>query len=603
METNNADRAVPLLIYDGDCTFCLYWARYWQKLTGDAVSYKPYQDVSAQYPSITKAEFQRAVQYVATDGKIASGAKASFLTLSHARGKAFWLFLYCWFPGFAFISEKAYRMIASHRSFFYKVSLLLWGHNYEPPQYNIVSWVFLRALGLIYFAAFISFATQALGLIGSQGIVPLADFTNAVSNQFGVERYWLLPMLFWFNSSDLAIQLVSWGGAVLSLLLLFNIFPRISLVLLSIFYLSLIYAGQVFMTFQWDLFLLETGVLALFLFRFQVLGIWLLRWLLFRFIFVSGIVKWASGDIAWRDFSALSYHFLTQPLPTPVAWYAYYLPQSILQFGTAAALFIELFVPFLIFFPRRLRFLSAFAILILQGSILITGNYNFFNILTIALCLVLFDDAALRKIIPIRLTSYIMRRVKNIRPHMVTTFFAVSFAVFTVFISFVQFNARFIGSVPMAFIRVDAVVSPLRLVSTYGPFAVMTKERMEIVIEGSNDGINWSEYTFKYKPGDVNRPPLWNIPHQPRLDWQLWFASLGTTENNPWFMRFVQRLLENSPPVIALLEYNPFPDSPPKYVRAQYYEYRYTTNQERRKTGAWWDRRSVMLYLPEVHLR
>ena len=247
----------PVLIYDGDCGFCGYWARYWQKLTGERVAYRPYQEVAAQYPAIALADFQRAVQFIAPDGRRASAAEASFLTLSYARGKGVWLWLYRRLPGFAPLAERAYAITAAHRPAFFRISRLLWGRNFEPPRYEQVSSLFLRGFGLIYLAAFLSFAVQAQGLIGSHGIVPLAELTDAVAASAGRERFWLMPMVFWWSSSDLAIRVVCWGGVLFSLLLLGNLLPRLSLVLLYALYLSLLYAGQVFMTYQWDTFLLE----------------------------------------------------------------------------------------------------------------------------------------------------------------------------------------------------------------------------------------------------------------------------------------------------------------------------------------------------------
>ncbi|MHB1949741.1 MAG: lipase maturation factor family protein [Gammaproteobacteria bacterium] len=593
----------PLLIYDGDCGFCTYWVHYWQKLTGDKVSYLPYQDVAQDYPSVSIEEFQRAVQYVAPDGTIARAAEASFLTLSHAPGKSFWLALYRRLPGFAFFSERSYAFIAAHRDFFYRLSLLFYGKNYEPPHYDLISWIFLRALGIVFLIAFVSFGVQALGLIGSQGIIPISELVQAARDQLGWAGYWFFPMLFYFNSSDFAVQITCWGGALLSLLLIFNIWPRINLVVLYVLYLSLCSAGQMFMSFQWDMYLLETGLIAIILLTSQTLGIWLLRWLLFRFMFGGGIVKLLSGDPTWRDFTALSYYFMTEPLPTPLAWYASNLPQQFLKAATASALFIELFVPFLIFFPRRLRFISAFFILFLQTLILITGNYNFFNILTILLCLVLFDDAAVSKILPQRFTRFISSKPHIIAANKILTFMTYVFAVFTIFISLVQFYLRFGYTTPAPLLWVVDSVTPLRFVNTYGPFAIITTRRMEIIIEGSNDEINWSEYSFKYKPGDVTRPLRWNIPHQPRLDWQMWFAALGTVQSNPWFLRVMERLLQNSPPVVALLENNPFPDKPPQFLRALFYEYNFTTSEEREKTGAVWKRQLTGFYLSSVHLR
>ena len=212
----------PLLVYDGDCGFCGYWARYWQKLTGDRVEYRPYQEVAAQYPAIPQAEFQRAVQFIAPDGHHASAAEASFLTLSHARGKGFWLALYRKLPGFAAISERAYAFTAAHRPAFFRISLLMWGRNHEPPRYDLVSFLFLRLLGIVYLSAFVSFAVQAQGLIGSHGILPVAELVEGVTGSLGPERFFLLPMVFWLNDSDVAIQVVCWAGAGLSLLLVLN---------------------------------------------------------------------------------------------------------------------------------------------------------------------------------------------------------------------------------------------------------------------------------------------------------------------------------------------------------------------------------------------
>src|SRR5580658_4801938 len=229
----------PLLVYDGDCGFCGYWARYWQKLTGERVSYRPYQEVAAQYSAIPEAAFQRAVQYFTPDGQHrASAAEASFLTLSHARGKGIWLALYRKLPGFAAISELVYAFIAAHRSAFYRMSLFLWGREYAPPRYDLVSFLFLRLFGLIYFSAFVSFGVQAQGLIGSHGILPLSDLIDSTASQVGLDRFFLMPMVFWLNASDFAIQAVCWVGAGLSLLLVLNLLPRLSLFLLYILYLS-----------------------------------------------------------------------------------------------------------------------------------------------------------------------------------------------------------------------------------------------------------------------------------------------------------------------------------------------------------------------------
>jgi predicted DCC family thiol-disulfide oxidoreductase YuxK len=591
----------PLLVYDAECSFCVYWARYWEKLTGDAVRYRPYQDVAQQYPQIPIAEFRRGVQYITPDGQHASAAEASLLTLSHARGKGIWLALYRRLPGFAALAEGIYALIAAHRSASHRVTLFLWGRDYAPPRHDLVSFVFLRLLGLIYLSAFVSFGVQALGLIGSHGILPVADLVERIGGSAGIERLFAMPMLFWINASDLAIRLVCWGGAGFSLLLLFNLLPRVSLLALYALYLSLLYGGQTFMSFQWDTFLLETGFLAVLLCFAQRPGIWLLRWLLFRFMFMSGVVKLLSGDPHWWDLSALSYHFFTQPLPTPLAWYAAHLPAPLLRFATGGVFFIELLLPFLIFCPRRLRFTAGFGILLLQGCIIITGNYNWFNLQAMLLCLLLFDDAALEKCLPRRLVHALSRRGRP-RTSTAASVMVCAWGLVLVFLSLVEMDMRFGGSPPAALREMDRLIEPLRMTSSYGLFAVMTTERDEIIIEGSDDGAEWRPYEFRYKPGDVGRRPAWNIPHQPRLDWQMWFAALDDPRRVNWFPHFLERLLENEPCVTDLLESNPFAAKAPRYIRAQFYDYTFSGGEDLRK-GLWWRRRSVGLYFPVVRLK
>ena len=542
------------------------------------------------------------MQFIAPDGHVASAAEASVPDLEPRTRQGILLALYRNLPGFATISELAYAFIAAHRPAFFHASLLLWGRNHEPPRYDLVSFLFLRLLGLVYLSAFVSFAVQAQGLIGSHGILPVAELVDDLAGRLGPQRFFLVPMLFWINDSDVAVQAIGWVGAGLSLLLVFNLLPRLSLFLLYALYLSLFYAGQTFMSFQWDTFLLETGFVAILMSLATTPGIWLSRWLLFRFMFMSGVVKLLSDDPNWRNLSALSYHFLTQPLPTPLAWYAAQLPPGALKFATGGTFFVELILPFLIFCPRRLRFLSAFGILLLQGFILITGNYNWFNLQTMLLCLPLFDDAAVREILPRRLVRLPQSRAENQTPRRVVTVVVTALAVLIVFCSLVQMDERFGGRPPEVAQAVDNLIEPLHIVSSYGLFAVMTTTRNEIVVEGSYDGAEWRDYEFWYKPGDVARRPRWNIPHQPRLDWQMWFAALDDPRYLPWFSRFLERLLKNEPTVTALLEKNPFPDKPPVYVRAQFYDYTYPRSEEK-AVGRWWNRRLLGLYFPVVHLK
>jgi predicted DCC family thiol-disulfide oxidoreductase YuxK len=591
----------PLLVYDGDCTFCAFWVRYWQLLTGTSVDYRPYQEVAGLYPGMEVAEFQRASQYITPDGRYAGAAEASFRVLGHAPGKEFWLLLYEKLPGFASLSEFVYSIIARHRSAAWRATLVLWGKDFRPPQYGLVAALFTRLFGLIYFSAFVSFGVQAPGLIGSHGILPLTGMLDGIYNRIGPDGFFEMPMLFWLNASDFAIQSVCWAGALFSLLVFFNVLQRLSLFFCYLLYLSLLYAGNVFMFYQWDTFLLEAGFLTLLLNFTPRPGIWLLRWLLFRFMFMSGVVKLSSGDPNWWNLSALSYHFLTQPLPTPLGWYAAHLSAQVLTFATGATFAVELVLPFLIFCPRRLRFFAGFGILLLETLILVTGNYNWFNLQTMLLCLPLFDDAALQRLVPQRLAQW-LAQARPSRPLQRRGRITVAILVPVIlFCSLVQMDQRFGGEPPDIAQDINSVFEPLHLVSSYGLFAVMTTKRNEIIMQGSEDGSHWRDYEFIYKPGDVMRAPPWNIPHQPRLDWQMWFAALDSPDRLPWFWRFIQKLLENDPAVTSLLRTNPFAARPPHFIRAQFYEYTWSTAAEKAK-GIWWHRRLLGLYFPAASL-
>jgi lipase maturation factor 1 len=348
--------------------------------------------------------------------------------------------------------------------------------------------------------------------------------------------------------------------------------------------------GQDFLSFQWDILLLETGFLAIFL-GFSRLVIWLFRWLLFRLMLLSGAVKLLSGDTAWRSLSALKFHYYTQPLPTPVAWYMQQLPGWFQEASVVVMFAIELGAAFLVFAPRRLRFFAAFWIVFLQVMILLTGNYTYFNLLAIALCVMLLDDAALG------------RAPKKAQTATWGARSTWAVAAIIIVVSGGQLVALFFGIMPLPARLVQGLVAPLYLTNTYGLFAVMTTVRHEIIVQGSNDGAQWQNYEFKYKPGALDRPPRWVAPHQPRLDWQMWFAALGSYRNNPWFVNFVLRLLQGSPDVLDLLGASPFPKAPPRYVRALSYDYTFTDVETRRRTGAWWKRELTGTYLPAVSLQ
>ena len=579
-----------VVIYDGDCDFCRVYIDYFRRLTGDRVNYEPYQKVADHYPQIPTARFKEAVQLVLPDGEVLSGARGVFRLLTFAPGKGAWLWLYDHIPGFAPASELAYRIIARHRSFFYHLTRLLFGSRIFPSTYATAEWLFLRALATIYLIGFVSFGVQATGLIGSNGILPAGRYLHAVSGGLGVAGYWTVPTILWLNSSDAFLKTVCGAGAAISIVLLLGFVERAALICLFLLYLSLCTAGQDFMSFQWDMLLLESGFLAIFLGRSRVI-VWLFRWLLFRLMFLSGAVKLLSHDPAWRNLTAMSFHYETQPLPTPAAWYAQQLPFWFQRASTGMVFVIELLMPFLLLGPRRLRFFGVRWILLLQALIFITGNYTFFNLLAIALCVFVFDDASLPKL--------------NTAARKATTPKGLAIAVATLILvlSLALFSSTFFDFVPPP---ADALVrwtSPFGIVNSYGLFAVMTTRRPEIIVQGSNDGVNWQDYEFRYKPGDLHKAPRWVAPHQPRLDWQMWFAALSQNyRGSPWFVNFAVRLLQGSPDVLGLLAKNPFPDAPPKYVRAELYDYKFTDFQTRQHNGQWWRRDPAGIYLPAISL-
>jgi len=586
----------PVVVFDGNCGFCRMWVEYWSGLTGDRVEYLPFQDAGERFPGVPPEEFRKAVQYITPTLRV-QGAEAVTRLLANVQGYGWLARLYRTVPLFALLAELVYRFVANHRNAASKVTVALWGRKIQPPAYHEASALFARALSFIYLVAFASFGMQARGLVGSQGILPIETYFRFAVAQLGASAYWRVPTLFWWSHSDFALLSIAWGGVALSAISILarphSHWQRVIFVILFVYYLSIVSAGQIFMTYQWDLLLLETGFLAIFL-RPTRLRVWLFQWLLFRLMFESGMVKLLSPDPAWRDLTAMAAHYETQPLPTIVAWFAFQLPLVFQKISTAAVLFIETVLPFLIFGPRRMKHIAAAGLIGLQVLILITGNYTFFNFLAIALCLFLFDDASFtrKQAVPAAAKA-------PIRGNRLVSAIVVPVLVFLSLI-----GVGGVVGVSWAPLRAVAdLVAPFGIVNQYGLFAVMTVKRPVVEIEGSNDGQTWLPYIFRYKTGPLNRPPGFVAPFQPRLDWQMWFAALGTFRQNPWFVRLMISLLEGSKPVLALLERDPFGGTPPKQIRATLYEYHFTTPEERSKTGNWWKREEKMTYFPPVGLR
>jgi hypothetical protein len=479
----------------------------------------------------------------------------------------------------------------------------------------LASWLFLRLLGIVYFAAFASLFTQVLGLVGHEGILPAPAYMDAIrafvaDQHIGLDRFRLFPTLTWLNASDTFLRGMCAAGMAGAVMLTAGVGQALVAPVLWLLYLTLTVAGQDFMSYQWDALLLESGFLAVLLtpsLRKRPLvavdppriAVWLFLWLVFRLMFGSGAVKLTSGDPAWRSLTALGYHFETQPIPTPVAWYAHLLPAFALKAATAFVFAIELGAPVLMLVGRRWPRLIAFIVLVgLQALIALTGNYAFFNLLSASLCVFLLPDDLLASVLTfVRVEEGPKPRVRRIAAAIV--------AIVTVPASIVTFAGSFGLAVPggTLLFPITAAVEPFQVVNGYGLFAVMTTKRPEIIVEGSNDGDTWRPYEFKYKAGDLRRRPPWVAPHQPRLDWQMWFASLSRIEDERWFGEFCRRLLEASPDVLRLLDRDPFDGSPPRYVRAIVYDYHFSTWDERRTKRQWWVRDGGRAYSPTFSLR
>jgi predicted DCC family thiol-disulfide oxidoreductase YuxK len=596
----------PLLIFDGDCGFCRRWIARWKSATGESVDYAESRQAAARFPEIPKEAFARSVQLVLPSGEVFEGAEAVFRSLAYSPRHRWLLEAYRRVPGVAGATELAYAFVARHRRAASAVTGALWGKTVARPTYRLATALFLRLVGVCYLAAFVSLWVQVDGLVGSHGILPLGNLLDAARSQLGGARWDLLPTLSWIDGSDAFLHFLCGGGALAAVLVILGILPAPALLVCWAFYLSLCVGGQEFLQFQWDMLLLETGLLSIFL---APIGRWrvgaalqgptlvrlLLLWLLFRLSFSSGFVKLASHDPTWRNLTALTYHYWTQPLPAWTAWYASHQPIWLSKVSCLLLFVIELGAPFLIPAPRRLRLFACAAIAGLQALIALSGNYAFFNLLTIALCVLLVDDG----VFPPRSRERAAADERAPRGRWFRLVVA-PVAAAVLLASVIEFagTLRLRVAWPEFAVSFMRAAIPFRSVNSYGLFMVMTTSRPEIILEGSEDGAVWRAYEFRWKPGDVARRPRFVAPHQPRLDWQMWFAALGSYAENPWFLELCARLLDGKPEVTRLLAVDPFAGKPPRYLRAVVYEYRFTDPAERRATGAWWKREVKGLYLP-----
>jgi len=523
-----------------------------------------------------------------------------------------------------------------------------------PADRFLSRWIFLRALGLIYFSAFFSLVFQIRGLIGREGILPASEYLRSVAEQVGHARYWYVPSLLWFSSGSHMLTGLCWAGMAAALLLVLNIWPRGMLAICFVCFLSFVSAAGDFSGYQSDGMLLEAGFLSLFLapggFRPGFgetqppvrTALYLLLWEWFRIYFESGVAKIMGGDPEWRNFTALDEYYQNGPLPTWIGWYVQHFPHWFHTATTFFTLALELALIWVAFLPRPFRIALFFVVTPWQIGIILTANYTFLNYLVLILAFLLLDDRLLLRFFPNQWEKDLLERTpassidstapaidklsilappssqstdeppaktagtrdlwQNLRLWLAPLRVSVA-AVLLVWI-FYSTTLQMIWMITPAPLPTSpvALLDPFRIANRYGLFAVMTRGRYEIEFQGSNDGQTWTAYPFRHKPQELDKPPRIYAPYQPRLDWNLWFASLGEWRDNPMVLRTERRLLSNDHDVLTLFAANPFPQGPPRQVRAVLWQYWFTSMEEKRQHGLWWRRELLGLYAPAIQL-
>ena len=498
----------------------------------------------------------------------------------------------------------------------------------------IPRWLFLRALGGIYFSAFFSLLFQIRGLIGPDGILPANLYLHAVAESTrSWQRIWYAPTFLWWSGGQAALSTLCWVGLAASVLLVLNIWPRGMLAICFLCFLSFVSAAQDFSGYQSDGMLLEAGFISLF---FAPPGLWpglgrthpasratlfLLQWEWFRIYFESGAVKLLSGDPQWRNFTAMDQYYQNGPLPTWIGWYIQHLPHWFHACTVGATLVMELALVWMLFLPRRWRTICFFIVTPWQVGVILTANYTFLNYLVLALGVLLLDDQSVLRVLPAgwrkRLAARSdsdetsdeqLKQETSSRSWISNAGHAWSIAKLSLSVLLLSWIAyattaemiwMFWRSAPLPTFPV-AAFEPFRIANQYGLFAVMTRGRYEIEFQGSTDGQNWIAYPFRYKPQALNQPPGIYAPYQPRFDWNLWFASLGSWRDYPIVSNTEVRLLANDKDVLNLFAANPFPRDPPQQIRVLLWQYWFTTMKEKRETGMWWRRQLLGLYAPTV---
>ncbi len=496
----------------------------------------------------------------------------------------------------------------------------------DQPGHLWPRWIFLRGLGLIYFSAFYSLYFQIKGLIGPNGILPAVDYLQLVTTSLHGKRFWFAPSLLWFGAGNHALMALCWGGLIAAALVVLNLWPRVSLALCFVFFLSFVSVAQDFSSYQSDGMLLEAGFIALF---FAPPGLrpglgsanppsraslFLLQWEWFRIYFESGVGKLASGDVSWRTLRAMDDYYQNGPLPTWIGWYVQHLPHWFHASATAYTLLTETLIVWMLFLPRRWRIACACIVTPFEISILLTANYTFLNYLVLLLGILLLDDRTIEWLLPRRVQLFIARGQVNVTVDAASDqtgpgfewrkiMSAAGMLMSAVCLGLIFYSAtaqllfKLAPSLPIPEAPVRWL-DPFRIANRYGLFEVMTHERYEIEFQGSNDGKNWIAYPFRYKPQAIDRAPGIYAPYQPRFEWNLWFASLGSWREYRFVVWTEERLLKNDPDVLALFAENPFAEAPPKQVRAVIYQYWFTDLKTKHATGNWWRREVLGDYAP-----
>jgi lipase maturation factor 1 len=505
----------------------------------------------------------------------------------------------------------------------------------KRPGHLWPRWIVLRVLGLIYFSAFYSLLFQIKGLIGTNGLLPAADYLQAVAAALrGAEKFWFAPTVLWIDSSNHTLLAICWIGLIASVLLTVNIWPRGMLAVCFVCFISFVAAAQDFSGYQSDGMLLEAGFIALF---FAPPGFWpglgrrnppsraslfLLQWEWFRIYFESGVAKLRSGDVAWRNFTAMDNYYQNGPLPTWIGWYVQHFPHWFHAGTVVLTLGVELVVVWMLFLPRRFRIVCFWIVTPFEIGIILTANYTFLNYLVLTLGFLLLDDRFIEWILPNRVREFAgsaksiedegagnsagaakkegRSAVWRVRLQPLRLAIAGAFLGLVFYATTAQLIWMFLPTFPLPMSPVSAL-EPLRIANRYGLFAVMTPERLEIEFQGTIDGKTWIPYPFRYKPQDLKKEPGIYAPYQPRFDWNLWFASLGAWREYRFVIWTEERLLKDDPDVLQLFAGSPFAGGPqPIAVRAVIWQYWFTDEKTKRETGAWWRRELLGAYAPAL---